>query len=79
VDVGTKAEIYGLIDALAAGGTAILLISSELPEILALSDRVLVMREGRLVGLLDRIQGEITQEAVMAYATGAGHSPASAI
>ncbi|MGH7712209.1 MAG: sugar ABC transporter ATP-binding protein [Gemmatimonadaceae bacterium] len=54
VDVGAKAEIHGLVRELAAQGTAILLISSELPEILSLSDRILVLREGRLVGEVSR-------------------------
>jgi len=72
VDVGAKADIYRMIDDLASKGVAILLISSELPEIIALSDRVFVMREGRFVGILDRSLGEVTQEAVMARATGVG-------
>jgi ABC-type sugar transport system ATPase subunit len=54
VDVGAKAEIHALIGDLAAQGTAILLISSELPELLALAERILVLREGRLVGEVDR-------------------------
>ena len=54
VDVGAKAEIHALIDELAAQGTGIILISSELPEILHLSTRVLVLREGRLAGELSR-------------------------
>lgn len=53
IDVAAKAEIYALIRRLATEGLAVLLISSELPEVLALSDRVLVMREGRLAGELD--------------------------
>ena len=64
VDVGAKAEIHALIDALAAEGNAVLLISSELPEIMRLSTRVLVLREGRLVGELPR--AEVTQEACSA-------------
>src|SRR5258708_26995832 len=52
VDVGAKAEIHALIGELAKSGTAILVISSELPEVLTLSDRILVLREGRLVGEL---------------------------
>jgi ribose transport system ATP-binding protein len=54
VDVGAKAEIHALIDELAAQGTGILLISSELPEIISLSDRILVLREGRIRGELNR-------------------------
>ncbi|GAA3129460.1 L-arabinose transport system ATP-binding protein [Kribbella aluminosa] len=52
VDVGAKAEIYAVINELAADGTAILIVSSELPEVIALADRILVMREGRLAGEL---------------------------
>ena len=62
VDVGAKAEIYQLIDELAAAGFAILMISSELPEVLNLSTRILVMRHGRLVEILDR--AEATEERV---------------
>jgi len=69
VDVGAKVEIYKLIDKLAAEGKAILLISSELEEILAMSDRVLVMREGRITGELSK--AEANQESVMVAATGA--------
>ena len=68
VDVGAKAEIHALIDRLAAEGNAILLISSELPEIIRLSTRVLVLREGRLVGELAR--GDITQEALLRLMAG---------
>ena len=68
IDVGAKAEVHRLMGELAASGLAILMISSELPEILAMSDRVLVMREGRLVAEFDR--AEATQERIMAAATG---------
>ena len=68
VDVGAKAEIHGLVDALAAEGNAVLLISSELPEILRLSTRVLVLREGRLVGELPR--AEVTQEGLLRLMAG---------
>ena len=54
VDVGAKAEIHALIGRLAAEGTGVLLISSELPELVALSTRILVLRDGRLVGELAR-------------------------
>jgi rhamnose transport system ATP-binding protein len=63
IDIGVKAEFYEMIGELAASGRAILLISSELPELLALSDRVLVMSEGRLTADLPR--GEATEETVM--------------
>ena len=68
VDVGAKAEIYELIGELAGRGVAVLLISSELPEVLGLCDRIGVMRERRLAGILPR--GEATQERVMALAVG---------
>lgn len=68
IDVGAKVEMHRLMDALAAGGLAILLISSELPELLGMCDRLLVMHRGRLAGELPRDQA--TQERVMALATG---------
>ena len=67
VDVGAKAEISEIIVRLAAEGRAILLVSSELPEVLALSDRVLVMRAGRIAGELDR--ASLNAERVMSLAT----------
>ncbi len=68
IDVGAKAEIYALISALAAKGMGILMISSELPEVLGVSDRILVMREGKLVGEFSR--AEATQDVIMVAATG---------
>jgi ribose transport system ATP-binding protein len=68
VDVGAKAEIYALIGELAAKGVAILMISSELPEILGISDRILVMREGRVMAEFSR--AEATQDKIMQAATG---------
>ncbi len=69
IDVASKADIYALIDDLARQGVAILMVSSELPEVLRLSDRILVMREGRLVGELPRAQA--SEERILALATGA--------
>ncbi|WP_026370584.1 sugar ABC transporter ATP-binding protein [Kallotenue papyrolyticum] len=69
IDVGTKAAVHRLMSELAAQGLAILLISSELPEILAMSDRILVMREGRLTAQIERAAA--TQETIMAAATAA--------
>jgi ABC-type sugar transport system ATPase subunit len=66
VDVATKAELHRLIRALADGGKAVLVISSELPEILALADRIVVMREGRVAGELPA--AEATAERVLALA-----------
>lgn len=68
IDIGAKAEVHRVMGELAAQGLAILMISSELPEILAMSDRVLVLREGRLTGEFSR--AEATQEKIMAAATG---------
>jgi ribose transport system ATP-binding protein len=71
VDIGAKAEIYRIISELAEKGVAVLVISSELPEAIGLSDRVLVMREGEIVGELGGPGGkEVTQENIMALATG---------
>jgi len=67
VDVGARSEIYALMNRLCAEGLAIAMISSDLPELLGMSDRVLVMREGRVTGALDRASA--TPEAVMALAT----------
>lgn len=67
VDVGARAEIYALMNRLCAGGLAIIMISSDLPELLGMSDRIVVMREGRVTGELDRASA--TPEAVMALAT----------
>ena len=68
IDIGAKAEVHRLMGELAAEGMAILMISSELPEILAMSDRIVVMREGRIVARLDK--AEATQERIIAAATG---------
>jgi len=79
VDVGAKNEIYRIMLDLAERGVAVLFISSELPEIIGMSDRVLIMREGRLAGMLDDTPGHaISQENVMAIATGASLTHGSA-
>jgi ribose transport system ATP-binding protein len=67
VDVGAKREIYALLRELAATGVGIVMVSSELPEILGMSDRILVMREGRITAELDA--AEATEERIMAHAT----------
>lgn len=66
IDVGAKSEIYKLIQDLAQQGKAIILISSEMPEIIGLCDRILVLHEGRITGALDR--KEFSQEKIMMYA-----------
>ena len=67
IDVGAKAAVHGLMSKLAAEGMAILMISSELPEVLGMSDRVIVMREGRMTGHFTR--AEATQEKIISAAT----------
>jgi ribose transport system ATP-binding protein len=69
IDVGAKAEIYDLMTRLAAQGTAIVMASSELPEVLGMSTRIGVMRGGQIVHVFAR--GEATQESIIEYATGA--------
>lgn len=72
VDVGAKSEIYALMDDLAAAGIAIVMISSDLEEVLGMSDRVLVLHEGRLAGELPR--AALSEQAIMHLATG-GDNP----
>ena len=67
IDVGAKSEIYRLLNELACQGKAIMMISSELPEILRMSHRIIVMCEGRITGELDST--EATQEKIMQLAT----------
>ena len=67
IDVGTKAAVHALMSKLAAEGMAILMISSELPEVLGMSDRVIVMREGHMTGHFTR--AEATQEKIISAAT----------
>ncbi len=68
IDVGAKAEVHQIVNELAAQGMGIILISSDLPEVLAMSDRILVMREGRQMGIFSR--AEANQETVMTAAMG---------
>jgi ABC-type sugar transport system ATPase subunit len=68
IDVGAKAEVHALLGRLAEQGLGVIVVSSDLPEVLAISDRVLVIREGRIGGTLSR--GEATRERVMHAATG---------
>ena len=67
IDVGAKSEIYKLMNQLAAEGKSIIMISSEMPELLRMSDRIIVMCEGRMTGEIDI--SEATQEGIMKYAT----------
>ncbi|MEK9198109.1 sugar ABC transporter ATP-binding protein [Ureibacillus sp. 179-F W5.1 NHS] len=68
VDIGARKEIYHIINQLAEAGVAILMISSELPEVIGMADRVIVMQEGKLTGEVKKEQ--MTQEIIMQYATG---------
>jgi ABC-type sugar transport system ATPase subunit len=65
IDVGAKAEVFELMDRLARSGAAILMVSSELPELLQVADRILVMRQGRITG---ELSGRTTQEEIMRHA-----------
>lgn len=67
VDVGAKYEIYTIMKALAKAGVSIIMISSDLPEVIGMSDRVYVMSEGKVTGELDK--GQLSEEAIMRYAT----------
>jgi len=75
IDVGTKAEVHHLLAELARGGVGILMISSELPEVLGVSDRILVMREGRVVAEFSHAQA--SEEAIMSAAMGQHEQAAS--
>jgi ribose transport system ATP-binding protein len=73
VDIGAKSEIYKIIDTLAKKGVAILVISSELPEVIGIADRIIVMREGVITGEVGGTTGIApSQENIMAFATGVG-------
>src|SRR3989304_9097318 len=67
IDIGAKTEIYLIMGELAARGTAIVMISSELPELISVTDRIMVMQEGRMKGILSK--EEMTQERVMSLST----------
>lgn len=80
VDIGAKSEIYRIIDDLAKSGIGIIVISSELPEVVGMADRVLVMRDGSIAGEVGGSAGiPITQESIMEFATGAAHMQASSV
>lgn len=75
IDVGAKAEIHKIITTLAGQGKSIIMISSELPEVLGMSDRIVVMHGGKITGILDN-DDRISQEVVMGYATATTHARA---
>jgi D-xylose transport system ATP-binding protein len=76
IDVGAKMEIYALINSLTSAGCAVLLVSSELPELIGISDRVLMLHEGRITGAFER--DEATPEALMRAALGRNAGPVAA-
>src|SRR5207253_1771034 len=77
VDIGSKVEIYGLMNRLTAGGAGIVMISSELPELLGMSDRILVMHRGRIHAQLDAV--DATEERVLSAALGLTPAPADKV
>lgn len=77
IDVGAKAEVHQMINTLAAQGLGIILISSDMLEIMAMSDRILVMREGRQMGIITR--EEATQEAILTAAMGKANDPVEVV
>jgi ABC-type sugar transport system ATPase subunit len=68
IDIGAKVEIYKLLNKLVEGGVTVIMISSELPEVLGMCDRIMVMCEGRVA--CDLMRDEATKETIMSYATG---------
>ena len=70
IDVGAKIEVYNIINELIREGAAVVMISSEMPEILGMCDRISVMHQGTVTATLDRSQVEVTQEMLLYYATG---------
>jgi inositol transport system ATP-binding protein len=69
IDVGAKAEIHKIVTQLAGEGKSIIMVSSELPEVMGMSDRIMIMHEGRVTGIVENSK-DLTQEELMAYATG---------
>jgi ribose transport system ATP-binding protein len=72
IDVGAKQEIYQLMRRLASDGIGIIMISSELPEVMGMSDRILVLHEGRIAAEIPA--GQVDGETIMRYATGGGQA-----
>ena len=70
IDIGAKTEIYKLINKMAEDGIAVIMISSELPEVLGMSDRIYVLREGKISAEFDNRERNITQEQIALAATG---------
>ena len=72
IDVGAKQEIYTIMNSLAASGVSIIMVSSELPEVLGMCDRILVMCRGEITGVFDNEKKDVTQDRIMICATGTG-------
>ena len=72
IDIGAKAEIYKLMEDIVASGKSIIMVSSEMTEVVGMSDRMLIMREGKLVGELER--EEFEEERIITYAVGGSKS-----
>ena len=72
IDIGAKAEIYKLMEEIVASGKSIIMVSSEMTEVIGMSDRILVMREGHMAGELQR--GEFEEERIITYAVGGSQS-----
>lgn len=72
IDIGAKAEIYKLMEDIVASGKSIIMVSSEMTEVVGMSDRMLIMREGKLVGELER--EEFEEERIITYAVGGSQS-----
>jgi D-xylose transport system ATP-binding protein len=70
IDVGAKHEIYSIMNSLAASGVSIIMVSSDLPEVLGMCDRVMVMCQGEITGEFDNAKKDVTQERIMTAATG---------
>jgi len=70
IDVGAKVEVYNIMNRLVRAGKCVIMISSELPEIIGMSDRVIVMREGKIMGELSRKTDVLNQEIIMKAAWG---------
>ncbi len=77
IDVGAKIEVYNIINELIRAGAAVIMISSEMPEVLGMCDRIAVMHQGAITKILDRKDTEITQEMLLYYATGGDEMHAS--
>jgi rhamnose transport system ATP-binding protein len=75
IDIGSKAAVHEFMGELAAEGLAVILVSSELPEVMGMADRIMVMHEGRIVRSF--VRGEATAEAIVTAATGGGHHDAA--